>query len=80
MNTYSPLTWYTFRRFERIRVVAWTCHEHRVVSYELCESAGLSFIQRTNTGEGKTIISRSEAWPCAQARIMWAGLLSGAVR
>ncbi|MBB2914815.1 hypothetical protein FHS43_006127 [Streptosporangium becharense] len=75
-----PLTWSALRRFERVRVVAWTCHEHRVTFYELCQAGGLAFIRRTSTGKGKALVAQSEAWRCREAEAVWGALLSGTAR
>ncbi|MFC5946612.1 hypothetical protein, partial [Micromonospora harpali] len=80
LERHLPLSWYAPRRFERVRVVAWTCHEHRVTFYELCTAGGLAFIRRTFTEKGKPLVSHSDAWRHREAVGMWTGLLSGAVR
>ncbi|GAA4225447.1 hypothetical protein GCM10023075_23180 [Streptosporangium album] len=77
---HRSLSWGSPRRFERIRVTAWTCHEHRVTFYEFCEAGGLAFIQRTVSDKGKTVVSQSDAWRHVEAQAMWVALLSGMVR
>lgn len=77
---HRALSWNETRRFERIRVTAWTCHEHRVTFYEFCEAGGLAFIQRTVSDKKKKVVSQSEAWPLREARAVWIALLSGMVR
>ncbi|SDQ77763.1 hypothetical protein [Thermostaphylospora chromogena] len=76
----EELAWHESRRFARVRVVAWTCHEHRATWYELCEAGGLAFIRRHDGRQGKQRVRESHAWPLAEARRMWVALLSGQVR
>ncbi|GAA4182282.1 hypothetical protein GCM10022252_07960 [Streptosporangium oxazolinicum] len=75
-----PLTWHKARRFGRVRVAAWTCHEHRVTFYELCDAGGLSFIRKTVQGKEQTTVLHSDPWPPAQARVMWIRVLAGLAR
>ncbi len=74
------LIWRPLYRFERARVMAWTCSEHRITSYELCEAGGVSFIRRTVVNKGRRIVSETEAWSCEEARVVWAALLAGRAR
>ncbi|MGW4666927.1 hypothetical protein [Streptosporangium sandarakinum] len=74
------LSWNVPRRFERIRVIEWTCHEHRVTFYEFCEAGGLAFIRRTVAAKGKTVVSHSDAWRRIEARSIWIDVLSGMAR
>lgn len=75
-----PLAWHGSRRFGRVRVVAWTCHEHRVTFYELCDAGGLSFIRKTVQDKGKVTVFHSDAWSPAQARVVWIRVLAGLAR
>ncbi|MBG0827547.1 hypothetical protein HS041_07195 [Planomonospora sp. ID67723] len=79
-DEHRALTWYGAARFGRVRVVAWTCHQHRVTFYELCEAGGLAFIRRTVDRDGGRAVSYSEAWSCRRAREMWSALVAGLVR
>ncbi|MFC4062389.1 hypothetical protein ACFOWE_29160 [Planomonospora corallina] len=77
---HQALDWYGSARFGRVRVVAWTCHAHRVAFYELCEAGGLSFIRRTVDQNGRRVVAYSDAWPCRKGREMWTALVCGLVR
>lgn len=74
------LIWRPLYRFERARVRAWTCYEHRLTSYELCEVGGLAFIRRTVVSRGRRVVSESDAWPHGEAQVVWAALLAGRAR
>ncbi|MEV7012938.1 hypothetical protein [Streptosporangium sp. NPDC051022] len=74
------LIWRPLYRFGRARVTAWTCYEHRITSYELCEASGVSFIRRTVVSKGRRIVSETDAWSCGEARVIWAALLAGRAR
>ena len=74
------LTWNRARRFGRVRVAAWTCHEHRVTFYELCDAGGLSFIRKTVQDGNRSAVLHSEAWSPAQARVVWIRILAGLAR
>ncbi|QYC44292.1 hypothetical protein Nocox_33620 [Nonomuraea coxensis DSM 45129] len=76
----QSLLWYPARRFERFRVIAWTCHEHRETWYELCESGGLSFIRRLTGPAMRPHAGQTYAWRTAKAWNVWLALLSGKVR
>ncbi|MEV8635243.1 hypothetical protein AB0395_26655 [Streptosporangium sp. NPDC051023] len=77
---HRTLIWRPLYRFERARVTAWTCYEHRITSYELCEAGGVSFIRRTVVSKGRRIVSETDAWSCGEARVIWAALLAGRAR
>jgi hypothetical protein len=73
----EPLAWHTSHRFARIRVVAWTCFEHRVTWYELCTAGGLSFIRRTSGDADSPKVAQTHAWPYEHGRAVWDLLLTG---
>lgn len=74
---YQRLTWYMARRFETVRVIEWTCCEHRSTFYELCAAGGLLFIRRYVNGHG---IAYSDAWSIREGRERWRELLCGGLR
>lgn len=76
----TELAWHESSRFARVRVVAWTCHEHRTTWYELCEAGGLAFIRRFKGPVTKPRVVESHAWPLREARAIWVALLCGEVR
>lgn len=76
----KELAWHESRRSARVRVVAWTCHEHRRTWYELCEAGGVSFIRRMTGDEMTPKVSETHAWRRVEAQAMWIALLSGTTR
>lgn len=76
----DELAWHDSARFVRARVVAWTCHEHRVTWYELCQSGGMSFIRRMTTKGAAVVVSYSHAWTYVEGGAVWLALLSGQAR
>jgi hypothetical protein len=76
---HATLEWSRCTRFSYARVLAWTCAEHRVTSYELCSAAGLAFLRRTVAAKGWStpIVAYSDAWPINEGRAMWAELVAG---
>ncbi|WP_433513403.1 hypothetical protein ACQP2T_59095 [Nonomuraea sp. CA-143628] len=59
--------------------MSWTC-ACRATVYELCEGGGQAFIRRTVQRDHKHEIHETSRWSLAEARVIWAGLLSGSAR
>ncbi|MEV0352943.1 hypothetical protein AB0H88_44920 [Nonomuraea sp. NPDC050680] len=57
----------------------WTC-ACRATVYELCEGGGQAFIRRTAQLDHKYKIHETSRWSLAEARAIWAALLSGRAR
>ncbi|MEU7862844.1 hypothetical protein [Nonomuraea sp. NPDC049141] len=65
-----------YRTSDRIRPVDWTC-ACRATVYELCEGRGQAFIRRIVQFDRKQEIHETSRWSLAEARVIWAALLSG---
>ena len=73
----EPLTWHdTTQRFARVRIIQHTCDCQPKV-YELCTSAGLTWIRATERSPTKPTIQ--ETHPCSTnlAHELWQKVLTG---
>lgn len=79
---YVRLKWYSYSPTARtIRVLAWTCHEHRMTSYEMCSAGGLAYFRRTVADdEGALSVKYSDSWLIRVAHALWDDLLLGNLR
>ncbi|WP_182897911.1 hypothetical protein [Microbispora sp. H10830] len=75
----KKLAWFEPSDGTRVRVIAWTCDCLAMV-YELCQASGQGFIRRTLQHEDAPEICETHRWPIAQAREVWAALLTGMAR
>jgi hypothetical protein len=76
---FQRLTWLASGDVKRVRVVAWTC-DCRAVFYELCQAGGMAFIRRTLQRDQCPEVGETHRMRVAQARELWALILSGMAR
>ncbi|MEU8109105.1 hypothetical protein AB0C18_35905 [Nonomuraea muscovyensis] len=66
-------------RFDRTRVIAWTCH-CRATVYELCGAVGHAFIRRTVQLDDGHQVHETNSLSLRDTWVLWIDLLSGAAR